>query len=169
MAAEACPNCARPLCPPKISAPPVLLQPIYQPISEVHVQRRKKEVGWVGAIVAILMGCLAYVVTTQLQDRIKRAEEAQAQPLPPPALKLLEWEWETADSSRRIVGLVTNNSDKDFRHVGVTFGLYDDDGAKVGTTTDWIGGLASHQVWKFRAEVFRSGPLKASLEEITKY
>lgn len=50
-----------------------------------------------------------------------------------------------------IEGTITNNTDKQYTYVQVTFNLYDADGAQIGTAMDNINNLEAKGTWKYKA------------------
>lgn len=50
-----------------------------------------------------------------------------------------------------ITGEIKNNTNKKYSYVGVTFILYDEDGAQIGTAVDNIFDLEPNGTWKFKA------------------
>jgi hypothetical protein len=53
-----------------------------------------------------------------------------------------------------LTGLVTNNTSESIAGITAEFSLYDESGAKIGTTTDTVRNLAGHEVWRVKARVF---------------
>lgn len=50
-----------------------------------------------------------------------------------------------------IEGIVTNNTDKDYSYVQITFTCYDKDGNNLGTAMDNTNNLLGNQTWKYKA------------------
>ena len=50
-----------------------------------------------------------------------------------------------------ISGTITNNTNKQYSYVQVTFNLYDADGAQIGTAMDNINNLEPNATWKYKA------------------
>ena len=50
-----------------------------------------------------------------------------------------------------IKGTIKNNTEKTYSYVQVSFNLYDETGAQVGTAMDNINNLEGNGVWKFEA------------------
>ena len=50
-----------------------------------------------------------------------------------------------------IEGTIKNNTDKKYSYVQVTFNLYDESGAQIGTAIDNINNLEPNGTWKFKA------------------
>lgn len=50
-----------------------------------------------------------------------------------------------------IQGTITNNTNKTYSYVQVTFNLYDADGAQLGTAMDNINNLEPNGTWKYKA------------------
>lgn len=50
-----------------------------------------------------------------------------------------------------IEGEIKNNTDKSYSYVQVTFNLYDDNGAQLGTAVDNINNLEPNATWKYKA------------------
>jgi len=62
-----------------------------------------------------------------------------------------------------ITGQVKNHSSKTYAYVQVTFNLYDDDGAQIGTAIDNVNNLEGGGVWKFKAMAMEDGVKKYKL------
>jgi hypothetical protein len=66
-----------------------------------------------------------------------------------------------------IVGVLKNVTTKaTLRGLSITFGVFDAEGNKVGTATDYISTLDSGDTWKFEATSYSRGK-KCSLESVT--
>ena len=50
-----------------------------------------------------------------------------------------------------IEGEIKNDTDKSYSYVQVTFNLYDDNGAQLGTAVDNINNLEPNATWKYKA------------------
>jgi len=50
-----------------------------------------------------------------------------------------------------ITGEIKNNTDRTYSYVQVTFSLYDENGAQIGTAMDNINNLEPNGIWKFKA------------------
>ena len=61
-----------------------------------------------------------------------------------------------------IEGEIKNNSDKTYSYAQVTFNLYDEDGAQLGSAMDNINNLEPNGTWKYKAMAY-------STEEIATY
>jgi len=71
-------------------------------------------------------------------------------------------------SMRYVVGLVTNHTAKTFFDVEIFFDLFDDKGKKIGEAKDYLGILAPHASWEFKATIFDRGAVSAKLRKIDK-
>ena len=70
-----------------------------------------------------------------------------------------------------INGSIKNNSKKNYSYAQVTFGIYDDNGAKIGTALDNVTNLGAGETWTFKAMSIEAGVSggKYRLDEITGY
>lgn len=75
----------------------------------------------------------------------------------------------TNDFSTTITGKVTNNTDKTYSYVQVTFSLYDSEGALLGTALANVTNLEGGGVWKFEAIGIEGNVASYKLTDITKY
>lgn len=75
----------------------------------------------------------------------------------------------TDDFSTTITGKITNNTDKTYSYVQVTFSLYDSEGALLGTALANVNNLEGGGVWKFEAVGFEPDVASYKLTEITKF
>ncbi len=66
-----------------------------------------------------------------------------------------------------ITGIVENRRGKNLRYVEITFNLYDDSGAQVGTAFANVTGLEAGGRWKFKAIVLRTDAKKYKLTELS--
>ena len=66
-----------------------------------------------------------------------------------------------------ITGIVENRRGKDLRYVEITFSLYDDSGAQVGTAFANVTGLDAGGRWKFRAIILRTDATKFKVFELS--
>ena len=65
-----------------------------------------------------------------------------------------------------IVGKLKNNNKKTYSYVQVTFNLYDNDGAQIGTTLANTTNLEGGGVWKFKAVILEDNAAKYKLTGI---
>ncbi len=66
-----------------------------------------------------------------------------------------------------IVGIVKNNTNKDYDYVQISFTLYDADGNVVDTAFTNVNNLKAGNTWKFEAMFFEEGVAYWELDEIT--
>lgn len=59
-----------------------------------------------------------------------------------------------------ITGTVKNNTNKTYSYAQVTFNLYDDSGAQVGSTMANTNNLEAGGIWKFKAVVIEENVIK---------
>lgn len=82
--------------------------------------------------------------------------------------ELLDWEIVKEEYSTNIVGKVKNNTDEESSYVQITFNLYDESEALVGTAMANVNNLEAGGIWKFEAicmEEFKT----AKFKEITNF
>lgn len=65
-----------------------------------------------------------------------------------------------------VVGTVTNHGDGQYFRLNIEFELSDRDGKSLGSTTDYIGNLAGHGTWEFKAIVLESSAANAKLVKV---
>lgn len=66
-----------------------------------------------------------------------------------------------------ITGIVENRRGKNLRYVEITYNLYDDSGAQVGTAFANVTGLEAGGKWKFKAIILRTDATKYKLTELS--
>ncbi len=69
--------------------------------------------------------------------------------------------------SSNIVGVVKNNTNKDFEYLQITFTLYDADGNVVGTAFANVNNVKAGDTWRFEAMFFEDNAATWELDEIT--
>ena len=69
--------------------------------------------------------------------------------------------------SNDIVGVVKNNTDKDYDYLQISFTLYDADGNVVDTAFANVNNIKSGATWKFDAMFFENNVTSWELDEIT--
>lgn len=84
-------------------------------------------------------------------------------------LELVKAEKRDKGYVKHIVGTLKNNTDRTYSYVRVTFNLYNESGAQVGTAVDSVRNLEAGGTWKF--ETFTLGKDFATFEvsDITAY
>ncbi len=85
-----------------------------------------------------------------------------------PTLSLVgdKWDWDNDSSFYYITGRVTNNTARQLGLAMVSFNIYDDSGAQIGTTRDLVNNLDGHGVWRFKALVAQKNFRSAKLVEL---
>lgn len=76
---------------------------------------------------------------------------------------------EVDDYSITITGTAKNTTDTDYSYAALTFGLYDDTDAKLGTALANISGLEAGQRWKFDALGTDTDTTSYAIEDVTAY
>lgn len=66
-----------------------------------------------------------------------------------------------------VTGTIKNNTNKQYAYVQVTFNLYDDDGAQIGTAMANINNLEANGTWKFKALGITENVASYKLMDIT--
>lgn len=84
-------------------------------------------------------------------------------------LEVSELEMTTDDFSTKITGKLTNNTDKTYSYVQLTFSLYDSEDALLGTALANVNNLEGGGVWKFEAIGIESNVASYKLTDITKF
>lgn len=84
-------------------------------------------------------------------------------------LEVSDLEMTTDSISTKITGKLTNNTDKTYSYVQVTFSLYDSEGALLGTALANVTNLEGGGVWKFEAIGVETNVASYKLTDITKY
>ena len=65
------------------------------------------------------------------------------------------------------MGMLTNTSAQQKFGVKVHVDLFDNSGAKIGSTTDYANSIDPGKAWQFRALVVDRGAVKAELKDVT--
>ncbi len=82
-------------------------------------------------------------------------------------LELLEHGWCYSEyGTRRICGVVENNTDKTQNYLSVKFNLFDKDGYKIGSTSAYISELEPNTKWKFETSSVKENATKYKFIEI---
>lgn len=86
-----------------------------------------------------------------------------------PKLELLEgWEITTGEfGNTSIIGKVKNNTSKEYSYAQITFNLYDDSKALVGTAVANINNFEPDGIWKFSAICLENEFKTAKFKEVT--
>ncbi len=94
----------------------------------------------------------------------------EPEPPPPPRvpgedLQVLKQQIQKAEqgSLRYVSGVVTNHGDRQFFNVKVEFEMLNTKGQVVGNANDYLGNLAPHTVWNFRAQILDRDAAKPRL------
>jgi hypothetical protein len=127
---------------------------------------------WLSAVVVIII----IIASTGKDEKNSSSAESkdavedtkQSSEVEQEDLKLLDWDVVSGEYSSKIVGKVKNNTDEEFSYVQITFNLYDESGALVGSAMANVNNLEANGVWKFEAaalEKFKT----AKFKEITKF
>lgn len=66
-----------------------------------------------------------------------------------------------------VTGSIKNNTDRQYSYVQVTFNLYDEDGAQIGTAMANVNNLEAKGTWKFKALGITEEVASYKLMEIT--
>jgi len=99
------------------------------------------------------------------QTSAKRERAPRQQPsTPAPAeiapvgdLQLLESKGKSSEAVTEIVGLIRNNTSREYTYVQVNFTVYDQEGNQVGSAFANLNGLEPRGTWKFKAVCFCQG------------
>lgn len=94
-------------------------------------------------------------------------------PQPPapekPDLELMDVKSENDDYSRYVVGIVKNNTDRNYGYVQVEINLYDNSGAQVGSTMSNTNNLEPNSTWKFKAPILEETATRFKVKKVTGY
>ena len=101
----------------------------------------------------------------EAQRRQQQEETAKREAIS--QLRLDDFEWDSSEYSRRIVGRVINGSSRRFSMVKVEFSLEDRRGNLVGTASDYVSSLEPGESWRFSCFVSERGYLTARLRELS--
>lgn len=66
-----------------------------------------------------------------------------------------------------VTGTIKNNTNRQYSYVQVTFNLYDEDGAQIGTAMANVNNLEANGTWKFKALGITEEVASYKLMEIT--
>lgn len=81
---------------------------------------------------------------------------------------MLNFKWSrTQYGTPTLVGMVRNNTDRNYRYVQIEFNLYDDNGIQVGTAFDNVTNLEAGGIWRFEAIVSEDTATRARLVRVT--
>lgn len=69
----------------------------------------------------------------------------------------------------KITGTLTNNSGADAKMIMLTYGLYGEDGAKLGTAVATINNLGNGEKWNFEASSLHENAVTYKLDGLTIY
>lgn len=140
-------------------------------MTEKKKRRWPKVLAWVFGLPAALIFLLAIVVvfvengtvSTTTQGGVAQQESARK-----PNLELLEDKVEIGEyGNRYIVGAVKNNRNRKYSYVQITFALYDESGAQVGTALDNISDLEAGGTWRFKAIILEDSARQYKLAELS--
>ena len=96
--------------------------------------------------------------------------QAQAEPVQQKGLVVEDFSLQMDEYGvGKIVGTLTNNTNKQHAYVQVEFNLYDGTGAQVGSTLANINNLEPAGRWNFEAPVLEGRAVEAKLKGITKF
>ena len=97
----------------------------------------------------------------------------EPEPPPPPRvpgedLQVLKQQIQKAEqgSLRYVSGVVTNHGDRQFFNVKVEFEMLNTKGQVVGNANDYLGNLAPHTLWNFRAQILDRDAAKLRLTKL---
>lgn len=71
--------------------------------------------------------------------------------------------------SSKIKGTIKNNTSRSYDYVQVSFNLYDESGAQIGTAMANVNNFEPKGRWKFEAQVLEDNVDRYKLKDITKY
>lgn len=145
----------------------------------------------IGGIVGLVVVALIVVagVAKKIRDKSAAGDGAAAganaksaavtpppepEPPPPPRvpgedLQVLKQQIQKAElgSLRYVSGVVTNHGDRQFFNVKVEFEMLNTKGQVVGNANDYLGNLAPHAAWNFRAQILDRDAAKPRLTKLT--
>ncbi|GDY23457.1 hypothetical protein LBMAG56_48040 [Verrucomicrobiota bacterium] len=145
----------------------------------------------IGGIVGLVVVALIVVagVAKKIRDKSAAGEGAAAsantkptlvtpppepEPPPPPRvpgedLQVLKQQIQKAEqgSLRYVSGVVTNHGDRQFFNVKVEYEMLNAKGQVVGNANDYLGNLAPHAAWNFRAQILDRDAAKPRLTKLT--
>lgn len=98
------------------------------------------------------------------EEEAKKKAQEQAKK---PKLEVLEDSTESDGYNSYIVGVVQNNTDKDYSYVQVEINLYDKDGVQVGSTLDNTNNLEGGGKWKFKAIILDDDVASYKIKGVT--
>lgn len=84
-------------------------------------------------------------------------------------LEVVEYSWRSGRYWSSIAGTVKNNTNTQYSHVQVEINLYDNNGAKVGSTMATTDNLDPGGVWKFDAPVMEAKATGYKIVSVTGY
>lgn len=88
----------------------------------------------------------------------------------PVKLTLEDFSFKTSKyGNRYIVGVVRNNTDKEYKYAHISFSVYDSNEAQIGTAWANISNLEAGGVWKFEAIILREDAASVKFKGITAF
>jgi hypothetical protein len=83
---------------------------------------------------------------------------------------LIDFNLETTEyGNKHITGTVKNNTGREIRYVQISFALFDQDGAQIGTAWTNITNLEAGGIWKFEAIAMNKNAVSAKFKGISSY
>lgn len=123
----------------------------------------KNKTGCVLVVLGVIIAIIAFssmmsdTTTTNDNDMIETTEE----------FTLVNSEGSYDGFAYYVTGTITNNTNKEYSYVQVTFNLYDSSGAQIGTALANINNLEAGGTWKFSAIGGTEKAASYKLAEIT--
>jgi hypothetical protein len=140
----------------------------------------RKKLGWTWPAKIVLglfvLGVIGSIVGKN-EPTVKNESSRPATPIqavqtstPQPKFTLVTWGWETgAYGNHYIAGTIKNNTAETYRYAQVSFNLYDQSDAQVGSTMANINHLEPRGTWKFKAVVIEENAVKAKFNDISAF
>jgi hypothetical protein len=144
----------------------------YEEQSKANIKKANEKNGLIGCGVLILIVVLVMtfgpcagnkVDTTNGDSKINISTSVPEKP----ALELVNQKSISDRYFWYISGEVKNNSSHQYSYAQITFSLYDNSGAQVGTAVDNINNLEPYGIWKFKAMVSDERAKKYRFSELT--
>ncbi len=106
---------------------------------------------------------------TKKVEKVRTVKEVKTAPKQPAAkFTLVDWTFKRdALDMVTIVGNVRNNTSRTMSYVQISYNLYDENGAQVGSTIANVNNLEPNGVWKFETMPVMSGFKTAKMTELT--
>ena len=173
-----CPHCSKPT---KLSQGAAVQDGIEAALGEIAAKEKKKPrkpydptapsqgdgKGKTVAIVGVVLLLIGLGVAGALMLK-KGTKKEEGPKKPEKDLEVLEYHIQKAKEGGLVyvIGSVTNHSEQQYFRLNIEFELSDKESKPLGSTTDYVGNLAPHKLWEFKAIVLEATAANAKLVKL---